>query len=187
MPVIIGVTNRKGGVGKTTIACALARAYAVGEPGVLLVDCDGDQRDAFWLSTGCDEPQSGAVVRSPLGYDVVWVTDTSDLPQEWVRWSIVIMDGRPSTEAAHALLQEAQLLVVPVLPRDVRGRAAERRMRSLAREYHVPILVIMNRCNDSTEVGVPESHVTEGWLPPECGDLLLELVVDALRGGATWE
>ena len=50
---VVAISNMKGGVGKTTIAVALAHEFAKGVDGVqarvLLVDLDAQANASFWV------------------------------------------------------------------------------------------------------------------------------------------
>jgi chromosome partitioning protein len=104
---VISVLNQKGGVGKTTVATNLARAFQLRGKSSALVDSDpqGSARD--WAAVRSDQPLlTVGLDRPTLDRDV------TRLPA-----GIVVIDGAPqvATLAASAA-RAASLVLIPVAP-----------------------------------------------------------------------
>jgi chromosome partitioning protein len=101
------VSNVKGGCGKTTIATNLAAAFASGGLRTVLADVDRQRSSLAWLKLRAD----GA---APIaGLD--WRRDAGALPDGTQR---LVIDAPAALKMKHvdALLADADLVVVPVLP-----------------------------------------------------------------------
>ena len=134
------VVNAKGGCGKTTVATNLCAAYAVRGVAVGLVDNDGQGSGAYWAGQRpADAPQvemRGAEVRA----DGAPALDR------------IVIDGpdRGCALGAGALVEMADLILVPVLPSAIDIRAGERFITALMtnpkfRATPLPVGVIANR------------------------------------------
>lgn len=146
----IAISSLKGGVGKSTLALALARQYAARGNRVLLVDADVDQADAYAISTGDLDPESGVVVVAPDGFDAVWILDMDELEALSLRkYGRVILDGRPSGPVGNALAGFADLVLIPYTPRGRSRHNAERFAAQAAK--HAPALLIENMADEGTD------------------------------------
>lgn len=109
--MVIGVTNLKGGVGKTTVSQNLAVSFAHEGYSVCIVDTDINQNSMQWYEkrTG-DYPQ----VR------VFSVTDkalTKSVKAFADEYDVVLIDGTPSlSEIASRIILASDILVIPLLP-----------------------------------------------------------------------
>lgn len=106
---VIAVLNQKGGVGKTTIAVHLARAFQLSGNQVLLVDSDpqGSARD--WAAAKIDQPLTVIGVDRP--------TLERDIKRLVVGDGIVVIDGAPQLKVmAASAIKAADLAIIPVQP-----------------------------------------------------------------------
>lgn len=105
---VIAVLNQKGGVGKTTIATSLARAFQLGGSSVLLVDSDpqGSARD--WAAVREDNPVTVVGIDRPtIDRDLKAVAKTD----------FVVIDGAPQTaDLAVSAIKAADFILIPVQP-----------------------------------------------------------------------
>lgn len=116
-PKVICLASTKGGVGKTTLAAALAVRAAADKKRVALVDADGQQSLAFWytlrgapdnpkwLDTDCTAENIGLIGRD--GYEYVLV-DTPPALMEQIGEAVhvsdlVLIPVRPSVIDLHAV------------------------------------------------------------------------------------
>lgn len=107
----IGVTNLKGGVGKTTVSVNLAVCFAHLGYKTVLVDTDLNQNSFSWYSARDAAPEIMAVgATDPKG--VVKVVQTLA-----IQYDIVLMDGTPSlSEMNTRVMLASDLLLVPTRP-----------------------------------------------------------------------
>jgi chromosome partitioning protein len=108
--MIIGLLNRKGGVGKTTVAINLAATVAVAGGRVLLVDADPQQSAVAW---------AGARERDPL-FAVIGMAKPTlhrDLPAIAKDYDFVLIDGAPAVnDLGRAAVLASDLILIPVQP-----------------------------------------------------------------------
>ena len=123
------VMNRKGGVGKTTIALHLAQELVKIDKLVLLLDADVDQADATYYSLGHDDFESGEIYGADYGFDVCWISEENEIPEDIDCYDCVVIDGRPSSVVGLRYVKDADVVVIPY--NDVRARMQGKRFASL--------------------------------------------------------
>lgn len=135
------VTNIKGGCGKSTISTNLAAAFAAGGLATTLADVDRQQSALGWLEV---RPQEAAGIK---GRD--WRKEVSDLPKKTTR---LVIDVPAGIRMKHvdALVDEADLVIVPVLPSIFDERSTLEFLEKLTkikplRKGQKAVLVVANR------------------------------------------
>lgn len=102
---VVAVLNRKGGVGKTTVAANLAAVWAEKRP-VVLVDADPQGSASAWLRPG----GRLTVVHAPGGPELARAIDDSP-------GALVVVDGPPyDHDLNRVAFQRATFVLVPVTP-----------------------------------------------------------------------
>jgi chromosome partitioning protein len=108
--MIIGVLNRKGGVGKTTVAINVAATLAAAGGRVLLVDADPQASALSWSSMREREPLFAVV-------GMARPTLHRELPGMAKRYDVVMIDGAPGVnDLGRAAILASDLVLVPVQP-----------------------------------------------------------------------
>ena len=119
---VIGITNNKGGVGKTFLTTQFAWYCALIEDfPVLVMDCDYNQADSVhWLSGGelkADSIGHLEMHENDEGVTFCSVLDISDKETKEIikNWNgIVILDGKPSPDVCDFLAVIADEIIIPV-------------------------------------------------------------------------
>jgi chromosome partitioning protein len=107
----IALVQRKGGVGKTTLAVSLAGEYAKRGAQTLLVDADPQCSACHWAE----------LARLPFAVHQSSLTDVNQA-REWANnlrrllTEVMVIDTAPSDFAVSASVEVADLLVVPCTP-----------------------------------------------------------------------
>ena len=111
-PVIIGMLNQKGGVGKTTLSISIAHELArrLSPDRVLVVDADPQQSSLSWSE----------VRENKLPFTVIGLAKKSlhrDLPAIGNHYEQIIIDGPPRvTELARSCVMASEMVIIPCTP-----------------------------------------------------------------------
>jgi len=148
----IGVTNLKGGVGKTTLSINLAVCFAHMGYRVCIVDTDASQNSFKWF--GVREESLPKIL-------VLGATDPKALnkvvDQLYQNHDIIIMDGTPSlSEMTTRIILSSDLMIVPIRP----GAHDFRTMDEFILRYQgvkeikgdIPAYFLMNEFSDRINV-----------------------------------
>lgn len=147
------VINGKGGSGKTTLSTNLAAWLAKRGETTVLVDADPQGSASYWLSSRAPELSKIFGVKiepnSRITRSFQWRAPKS------TRW--LITDAAPglTDNALDDIIQNHDLIIVPVLPSDIDIRASARFIgelllsRSMRRQRR-PIAVVANRVKQQT-------------------------------------
>lgn len=162
--MIISLQNRKGGVGKTTLAVHIAHALASKGARVLLVDADpqGSARD--WAAARESQPPF-----TVIGLDRP--TIHRDLPALAANYNHVVIDGPPRiSDQVRSGIIAADLVVIPVQPSPYDVWAA-REILDLLREASVfkenlKSVFVINRKIVNTAIGRDVVEALAGYDVP---------------------
>ena len=143
----IGVSNLKGGVGKTTIAQNIAVCLAHLDYKVCIIDTDTNQNSMEWYETRSEELPEVSVVS---------VTDkglTKSIKKLSESHDFIVIDGTPSlTDIATRIILASDILLIPMLPsaHDFRTLKLffERYDQALEFRDEIPAYFILNQYND---------------------------------------
>lgn len=110
--MIIGVTNLKGGVGKTTISQNLAVCLSHMGYKVAIIDTDRNQNSLSWV--GCrDESLNDIFVVGGTNHQAL----KKQIAQIHKNYDFVVIDGTPSlSEMTTKIILFSDLLIIPLLP-----------------------------------------------------------------------
>lgn len=147
------VINGKGGSGKTTVSTNLAAWLAQRGETTVLVDADPQSSTSYWLTSRTpDLPKIFGVKIEPnsrITRSFQWRAPKS------TRW--LITDAAPglADTALEDMIQNHDLIIVPVLPSDIDIRASARFIGELLlsrtmRRQRRPIAVVANRVKQQT-------------------------------------
>jgi len=147
------VINDKGGSGKTTLSTNLAAWLAKRGETTVLVDADPQGSASHWLATRATELPAIFGIKIELNSRITrsfqWRAPKS------TRW--LITDAAPGLpdHSLDDLIQNHDLIIVPVLPSDIDIRASARFIGKLLltrcmRHHRRPIAVVANRVKQQT-------------------------------------
>lgn len=116
-PAVIALLHRKGGVGKTTLATNLARAFQLGGLETVIVDTDPQGTARDWAAAQED-------VQVPMTVGVDRPTLEREVPR--IAADLVIIDGAAKVaRLTISALKAADLVLIPVQPSAFDAWAAE--------------------------------------------------------------
>ncbi len=149
--MIIGVLNRKGGVGKTTIAVNVAATMAAAGVRVLLVDADPHASALSWSSLRERDPLFAIV-------GMARPTLHRELPAIAAKFDAVIIDGGPGVnDLGRAAILASDLVLIPVQPSPYDVWAAAETVQQIreARQFRpgLKAAFIINRKVANTTIG----------------------------------
>lgn len=161
----IGVTNLKGGVGKTTVAQNLAVCLAHLDYSVCIVDTDTNQNSMEWFEVR-DESLPSIMV-----YSVSDKGLNKSVKEFSKTYDFVIIDGTPSLEdIATRIILASDMLLIPILPsaHDLRTLRLffERYEQALEFREEIPAYFLLNQFDarvtiDQKIKGLLEQYDTE--------------------------
>lgn len=141
------VSNVKGGVGKTTIATHIAAGLAVQGGSTVLADVDRQRSALGWLER---RPDSAKPIQ---GLD--WTKEIGEVPKGTDK---LVIDAPAALKGkdVEALVRQADVVVLPVLPGAFDEAATERFLKKLdelkaIRKNKVPVAVVGNRLRPRTK------------------------------------
>ncbi|RYE31901.1 MAG: ParA family protein [Sphingobacteriales bacterium] len=147
------VINSKGGSGKTSVSTNLAAWLAQRGQTTVLVDADPQGSSSYWLSNRAPELPKVFGVKiennSRMTRSFQWRAPKS------TRWLITDAPPGLSDTALNDMIQNHDLIVIPVLPSDIDIRASARFIGELLlsqtmRRNRRPIAVVANRVKQQT-------------------------------------
>lgn len=152
MVTIIAVAQRKGGVGKTTLAVSVAAELDRETRSVGLIDADTQSSACQWAEPG------------NLSFPVYQLEAETRPVADWVKMvrrvphRILVIDCAPNDRALGAVLAVANLAIVPCTPSGLDIEATARtldivRKVRAARRHALPVLLVPNRVDRRTLEG----------------------------------
>ena len=173
---VIAVLNQKGGVGKTTIATHLARAFQIAGADVLLVDSDpqGSARD--WAAVRDDQQVAVVGIDRP--------TIERDL-KSLARKDYIVIDGAPQTASlAVSAIKAANFILIPVTPSpyDIWATAAVVEMVKTRMELTDGKLLagfVISRAIQGTKIGSEVSVALADYQLPVLSSRIMQRIIYA--------
>ncbi len=148
----IGISNLKGGVGKTTVAQNLAVCLAHVGYKVCIVDTDRNQNTISWIAEREEALPKILAVGLTDSKALSSAVDQLDHDNDFV-----ILDGTPSlSEMTTRIILASDLLIVPVLPsgHDIRSMQLFFERFEQAKEFRqdIPIYFFINQFSDNIKL-----------------------------------
>ena len=154
MSYIITVAQRKGGVGKTTLAVSVAAEFQSRRKNIALIDSDPQRSACHWAQIG------------NLHFPVYEVGLNSLSVANWAHEVIrisadheyIVLDTAPSEDALSATIAACSLVVVPCTPSGLDLEATARTLEIVnpiraRRQGHPPLILVPNRVDARTLEG----------------------------------
>ncbi len=148
----IGVTNLKGGVGKTTISQNLAVGLAHIGYKVCIVDTDRNQNSLAWVGERSDELPNLLAVGLTDSKSLNKMVDQLDKDHDFI-----VIDGTPSlSEMSTRIILASDLLLIPILPsgHDIRSMQLFFERYEQAKEFRddIPAYFFLNQFSDKVKL-----------------------------------
>jgi chromosome partitioning protein len=148
----IGVSNLKGGVGKTTVAQNLAVCFAHMGYKVCIVDTDTNQNSLAWSGVRDEDLPEVLVVGAIDSKALTKTVDKLAKDNE-----VVIIDGTPSlSEMTTRIILASDILVIPILPsgHDFRAMNQFFDRYEQAKEFRedIPAYFLLNQFSENLNV-----------------------------------
>ena len=123
--MIIGILNRKGGVGKTSLSTNLASALSLSGNRILLVDADPQESALDWQAS-----REGETLFPVVG--MAKPTLHKDIPELARNYDHILIDGPPGiNDVTRSAMMACDLVVIPVQPSPYDVWAADETMKLL--------------------------------------------------------
>lgn len=163
------VTNRKGGVGKTTVVTNLAAAYAQGGKRTAVVDMDPQGSSLRW----CVNRPEG--LRGVLGLEGVRHSSLARVPADTERLLIDSPAGA-TLRQVEPWLEASDVLLVPLLPSPIdidatKGFLDELLMHPRVKRGKIPVALVANRLKPWTNASQQALAAMHGFGLPVAGEL----------------
>jgi chromosome partitioning protein len=135
----VAIISQKGGVGKTTIATALAVAAERDGKSAAVFDLDPQASAAFWHDTRqSDTPAVVSIPPARLGHVLAAAAETG--------CNLAIIDAPPfAKDIAYEAAQQADFILIPTRPAVLDVMAMTRTLE-LVRHYGKPSAVVLTFC-----------------------------------------
>ncbi len=149
--MIIGILNRKGGVGKTSLSTNLASALCLSGSRVLLVDADPQESALDWQAS-----RAGETLFPVVG--MAKPTLHKDVPELAKNYDHILIDGPPGiSELTRSAMMACNLVVIPVQPSPYDVWAADETVKLLNEitlsNDRIKGLFVINRKVKNTALG----------------------------------
>jgi chromosome partitioning protein len=150
-PMIIGILNRKGGVGKTSLSTNLASALSLSGNRILLVDADPQESALDWQAS-----REGETLFPVVG--MAKPTLHKDIPELARNYDHILIDGPPGiNDVTRSAMMACDLVVIPVQPSPYDVWAADETVKLLTEVtiYNDSLkgLFVINRKIKNTALG----------------------------------
>jgi chromosome partitioning protein len=153
MTIRIAVAQRKGGVGKTTIAVSLAAEFSRRRANVILIDADPLRSACEWGGLGRLKFKIEEITFAPQQSVSQWASSVTRVAGDYI-----LIDTPPSDRALAASLAVADLVLIPCMPSGLDLDATARTMDIVKavrarRSERLRVILVPNRVDWRTLEG----------------------------------